>query len=64
VCDKTYRLSIWKFQKIIDALKSENAETVIMAWQVKHVKIYLAINMDGRLVKMMGSLINKNQILF
>jgi hypothetical protein len=47
-----------------DALKSENVETVIMAWQVKHVKIYSAINMDGRSVKMMGSLINKNQVRF
>ncbi|GHT06163.1 hypothetical protein AGMMS5026_02520 [Endomicrobiia bacterium] len=28
LCDKTYRLSIWEFQKIIDALKSENVETL------------------------------------
>ncbi|MDR3092612.1 MAG: UDP-2,3-diacylglucosamine diphosphatase LpxI [Endomicrobium sp.] len=59
VCDKTYWLSIWKFQKIIDALKNENVKAVIMAGQVKHVKIYSAVNMDWRAVKVMRSLINK-----
>jgi DUF1009 family protein len=59
ICDKTYWLSIGKFQKIIDALKSENVKTVIMAGQVKHVKIYSAISMDLRSIKVMGSLINK-----
>jgi|LQAB01.1.fsa_nt_gi DUF1009 family protein len=43
-----------------DALKSENVGTVIMAWQLKYVKIFSAINMDGCSIKMMGSLINKN----
>jgi hypothetical protein len=28
-------------------------------WYAKHVKIYLVINMDGRSVKIMGSLINE-----
>jgi DUF1009 family protein len=59
ICDKTYWLSVGKFQKIIDALKSENVKTVIMAGQVKHVKIYSAISMDLRSIKVMGSLINK-----
>ncbi|MDR3274465.1 MAG: UDP-2,3-diacylglucosamine diphosphatase LpxI [Endomicrobium sp.] len=59
ICDKTYRLSIGKFQKIIDALKSEDIKTVIMAGQVKHVKIYSAVSMDWRAIKVMGSLINK-----
>ncbi|MDR0820019.1 MAG: UDP-2,3-diacylglucosamine diphosphatase LpxI [Endomicrobium sp.] len=59
VCDKTYWFSIWKFQKIIDALKSENVETIIMAGQIKHIRIYSAINMDGRAVKIMDSLISK-----
>ncbi|MDR3306393.1 MAG: UDP-2,3-diacylglucosamine diphosphatase LpxI [Endomicrobium sp.] len=59
ICDKTYWLSVGKFQKIIDALKSENVKTVITAGQVKHVKIYSAISMDFRAIKVMGSLINK-----
>lgn len=58
-CDKTFFMSVGKFQKIIDALKSENVKTVIMAGQVKHVKIYSAISMDFRAIKVMGSLINK-----
>jgi DUF1009 family protein len=59
ICDKIYWLSVGKFQKIIDTLKSENVKTVIMAGQVKHVKIYSAINMDFRAIKVMRSLINK-----
>ncbi|MDR3195982.1 MAG: UDP-2,3-diacylglucosamine diphosphatase LpxI [Endomicrobium sp.] len=59
ICDKTYWLSVGKFQKIIDVLKSENVKTVIMAGQVQHVKIYSAISMDFRAIKVMGSLINK-----
>ncbi|MDR3256291.1 MAG: UDP-2,3-diacylglucosamine diphosphatase LpxI [Endomicrobium sp.] len=58
-CDKTYWFSIGKFQRVIDALKSENVKTVIMAGQVKHVKIYSTISMDFRAIKVMGSLINK-----
>lgn len=59
VCDKTFWLSVGKFQKIIDAFKNEGVTTAIMAGQVKHVKIYSAISMDWRAVKIMGSLINK-----
>ncbi|MDR3112449.1 MAG: UDP-2,3-diacylglucosamine diphosphatase LpxI [Elusimicrobiota bacterium] len=59
LCDKTFWISVGKFQKIIDTLKSENVETAIMAGQVKHVKIYSAITMDFRAIKIMGSLINK-----
>jgi DUF1009 family protein len=59
ICDKIYWLSMGKFQKIINTLKSENVKTVIMAGQVKHIKIYSAISMDFRAIKVMGSLINK-----
>jgi DUF1009 family protein len=58
-CDKVFWFSVGKFQKIIDTLKSENVKTVIMTGQVKHVKIYSAIGMDVRAIKVMGSLINK-----
>jgi DUF1009 family protein len=59
VCDKIHWISVGKFQKIIDTLKSKNVENVVMAGQVKHVKIYSAITMDVRAIKVMGSLINK-----
>ncbi len=58
-CDKYVSLSVGKFQKIVDALKNEGVTTAIMAGQVKHVKIYSAISMDWRAIKVMGSLINK-----
>lgn len=58
-CDKFFMLSVGKFQKIVDALKNEGVETAIMAGQVKHVKIYSAISMDWRAIKVMGSLVNK-----
>ncbi|MDR0617739.1 MAG: UDP-2,3-diacylglucosamine diphosphatase LpxI [Endomicrobium sp.] len=59
VCDKVFWLSVGKFQKIIEALKSENVKSIVMAGQVKHVKIYSAISMDFRALKVMGSLVNK-----
>ncbi|MDR3281883.1 MAG: UDP-2,3-diacylglucosamine diphosphatase LpxI, partial [Endomicrobium sp.] len=59
ICDKIFWISIGRFQKIIDALKIENVESVILAGQVKHIKIYSAINMDLRAIKVMGGLINK-----
>jgi DUF1009 family protein len=59
ICDRIYWVSVGKFQEIIDVLKNENVKTAVMAGQVKHVKIYSAINMDFRAIKIMGSLINK-----
>ncbi|MDR2860431.1 MAG: UDP-2,3-diacylglucosamine diphosphatase LpxI [Elusimicrobiota bacterium] len=58
-CDEFFLVSIGKFQKIMDFLKSKGVESVIMAGQVKHVKIYSAISMDWRAIKVMASLINK-----
>jgi len=59
ICDKYFSVSVGKFQKIVDALKGEGVETAVMAGQVKHVKIYSAISMDWRAIKVMGSLLNK-----
>ncbi|MDR2666461.1 MAG: UDP-2,3-diacylglucosamine diphosphatase LpxI [Endomicrobium sp.] len=59
VCDKIYWFSIGKFQEILDTLKSDDVKSVLMAGQVKHVKIYSAIKMDWRAIKVMGSLVNK-----
>ncbi|MDR3243388.1 MAG: UDP-2,3-diacylglucosamine diphosphatase LpxI [Elusimicrobiota bacterium] len=58
-CDKIFFISIGKFQKILDSFKNEGVKSVIMAGQVKHVKIYSAITMDFRAIKVMGKLINK-----
>lgn len=57
-CDKFFSISVGKFQKIVDALKNEGVDTAIMAGRVQHVKIYSAISMDWRAIKVMGSLIN------
>lgn len=59
VCDETVWLSVGKIQKIIDAFKERNVDTAIMVGQVKHAKIYSAITMDLRALKIMTSLVNK-----
>jgi DUF1009 family protein len=58
-CDKIFFISIGKFQKILDTFKSEQVENVIMAGQVKHVKIYSPIIPDLRAIKVMAGMINK-----
>ncbi len=57
--DETVWLSVGKIQKIIDAFKDRNVDTAIMVGQVKHAKIYSAITMDLRAIKIMTSLVNK-----
>ena len=58
-CDETVWLSVGKIQKIIDTFKNRNIDTAIMVGQVKHAKIYSAITMDLRALKVMTSLVNK-----
>ena len=57
--DETVWLSVGKIQKIIDTFKDRNIDTAIMVGQVKHAKIYSAITMDLRALKVMTSLVNK-----
>lgn len=57
--DETIWLSVGKIQKIIDAFKDRNVDTALMVGQVKHAKIYSAITMDLRALKIMTSLVNK-----
>lgn len=59
VCDETIWLSVGKIQKIIDAFKERKVDTALMVGQVKHAKIYSAITMDLRALKIMTSLVNK-----
>jgi DUF1009 family protein len=58
-CDKYYKVSLGKFQKVIDSLKESGINTAVMAGQVKHVKIYSAIIPDFRAIKILASLVNK-----
>lgn len=57
---KTYWISLGALSKLIDICKSENIGEVIMAGQVKHVKIFSAIRPDWRLAKLLFSLEAKN----
>lgn len=59
VSDETIWLSVGKLQKIIDTFKEKNVSIAVMVGQVKHAKIYSAISMDFRAIKLMGSLLNK-----
>jgi hypothetical protein len=59
VSDETVWLSVGKLQKIIDTFKEKNVNIAVMVGQVKHAKIYSAISMDFRAIKLMGSLLNK-----
>ncbi|MDR2676846.1 MAG: UDP-2,3-diacylglucosamine diphosphatase LpxI [Endomicrobium sp.] len=59
ICDKIYWISVGRFQKIINVLKSEDVRIAIMAGQVKHIRIYSAISMDWCAIKIMSSLVNK-----
>lgn len=53
-------ISLGALSKLIDILKSEGIREVIMAGQVKHTKIFSAIQPDWRLAKLLFSLDSKN----
>jgi DUF1009 family protein len=59
ICDKIYYESIGQFQKIINILKDEHINIVLMAGKVKHVKIYSLLNLDIRAISVINRLINK-----
>ena len=60
LASKTYWISLGALSKLIDILKSEGVSEVIMAGQVKHVKIFSSIRPDWRLAKLLFSLDTKN----
>lgn len=53
-------ISIGELGKLIEILKNEGVEEVVMAGQVKHARIFSSIRPDWRLVKLLASLKGMN----
>src|SRR5258706_11127506 len=53
-------ISIGELSKLIEILKTEGIEEIVMAGQVKHARIFSSIRPDWRLVKLLASLPGKN----
>ncbi len=57
---RCYWISLGELSKLIDILKQEGIQEVIMAGQVKHAQIFSSIRPDWRLLKLLTSLREKN----
>jgi UDP-2,3-diacylglucosamine hydrolase len=57
---RTYWISLGQLTKLIDVLKAEGINEVMMTGQVKHTKIFSSITPDWRLAKLLFSLKGKN----
>jgi DUF1009 family protein len=57
---RTYWISLGELSKLIDILKRERIDEIMMTGQVKHTKIFSAIRPDWRLAKLLFSLREKN----
>ena len=57
---RCYWISLGQLSRLIEILKAEKITDVIMAGQVKHVSIFSGIQPDLRLLKLLGSLKQKN----
>jgi DUF1009 family protein len=60
LASRCYWISLGELSRLIEILKQEGIEEVIMAGQVKHAQIFSAIRPDWRLVKLLASLTTKN----
>jgi DUF1009 family protein len=60
LASRCYWLSLGELGRLIDILKREGVEEVIMAGQVKHAQIFSSIRPDWRLVKLLATLGQKN----
>jgi len=60
LASRCYWISLGELSRLIDILKSEGIQEVIMAGQVKHAQIFSSIRPDWRLVKLLASLVSKN----
>lgn len=60
LASRCYWISLGQLGRLIEILKSEDIQEVIMAGQVKHAKIFSSIRPDWRLVKLLASLPLKN----
>jgi UDP-2,3-diacylglucosamine hydrolase len=57
---RCYWISLGELSKLIEILKSEGIDQVVMAGQVKHAKIFSSIRPDWRLLKLLAALPGKN----
>jgi len=57
---RCYWISLGELSRLVEILKLEGIEEVILAGQVKHVQIFSSIRPDWRLVKLLASLRSKN----
>ncbi len=57
---RCYWISLGQLGRLIEILKREGIEEVILAGQVKHARIFSSIRPDWRLVKLLASLPEKN----
>ena len=57
---RCYWISLGELSRLIEILKSEGIQEVMMAGQVKHAQIFSSIRPDWRLVKLLASLVSKN----
>ena len=60
LASRCYWISLGELSRLIDILKSEGIQEVIMAGQVKHAQIFSSIRPDWRLIKLLASLVSKN----
>jgi len=57
---RCYWISLGELGRLIEILKQESIEEVVLAGQVKHAKIFSGIRPDWRLFKLLASLPEKN----
>ena len=60
MAEKCYWITIGELSRLIEILKQEQVDTLMMAGQVKHVSIFSSLRPDWRLVKVLASLKEKN----
>jgi hypothetical protein len=57
---RCYWISLGELSRLIEILKTEGLDQVVMAGQVKHAKIFSSIRPDWRLIKLLAMLPRKN----
>ncbi|MCZ2149233.1 MAG: UDP-2,3-diacylglucosamine diphosphatase LpxI [Bryobacterales bacterium] len=60
LASKTHWISLGELSRLIEILKGEGIRELVMAGQVKHVRIFSSIRPDWRLAKLLFSLREKN----
>ncbi len=60
LASRCYWISLGELSRLIEILKQEGIEEVILAGQVKHAQIFSSIRPDWRLIKLLASLTTKN----